>query len=235
MATPISAILEQVREPLLEDTASFWTDAELLVIINRGIKDLWRAINNQFQDFFLTVDDTNVTLAANGTSLTGVPADCSIVRSLEQKDLATYPNVVFKFAPWNSPEFQSARAMSAFDPYEGGTILWCVVGAGAPVAAPTIRVAPPSSRALAMRLSYVPTLATMTALDNNPIPGEADQALVNWTVAYAKAKDTEGGMPDPAWLSLYKAEKENVLVSLDPRQQDSERVVEDFFAPYIGG
>jgi hypothetical protein len=230
----LTQIIEAVRETLLEDTPSLWSNDELVVIINRGVKDLWRAIKNQYQDYFLTISEV-VALAANGTALTSVPTDCSVVRGLEQVDLATYPNLTFEFAPWNSDAFQSARAANAFDPYEGGKILWCVIGAGAPVAAPTIRVAPASSRALTIRLSYIPTVPTLVIGDTNPIPGEADQALIDWTIAHAKAKDTEGLTADPTWLALYKAEKENILVSLAPRQQDSETVVADFFAPYWGG
>lgn len=231
MATLISALISQARETLLEDTPSLWSDDELVVIANRGIKDLWRAINNQYQDYFLTINET-VALAANGTALTNVPADCSVVRGLEQKDLSTYPNLFFEFAPWNSVAFQSARAADAFDPTTGGKILWCVIGAGAPVAAPTIRVAPAPSTALTIRLSYIPTVPTVTAASDNPIPGESDQALVDWILAHALAKDTEGQMPNAAYLTLYKTEKENILVSLAPRQQDTEQVVEDFFAPW---
>jgi len=238
MATLISALVEQARKPLLETaevTGGFWTDAELVEIANRGIKDLWRAINNQYQDYFLTIDDTNVTLAANGTSLSGVPSDVSVVRGLEQKDLSTYPSLFFEFCKWNDARFQSARAADAFDPSLGGTVLWCVLGAGAPVAAPTIRVAPAVSTALTMRLSYIPTVPTVALIDDNPIPGESDQALVNWIVAHALAKDTEGQMPNVAWLAMYKTEKENILVSLAPRQQDTEQVVEDIFAPFTNG
>lgn len=231
MATLISALLTQARETLLEDTPAYWSDDELVVITNRGVKDLWRAINNQYQDYFLTISES-VALAANGTALTSVPTDCSVVRGLEQRDLSTYPNVTFDFCQWNDPRFQSARAQQAFDPNTGGTILWCVIGAGAPVAAPTIRVAPACSTALTIRLSYIPTVPTVTASSDNPIPGESDQALVDWIIAHALAKDTEGQMPNPAWLALYKTEKENILVSLAPRQQDTQQVVEDFFAPW---
>jgi hypothetical protein len=220
MATAISVIVSEARKTLLEPAevaGGFWTDAELVAIVNKGIKDLWRAINNQYQDYFLTINET-VALAANGTALTSVPDDCSVVRGLEQKDLSTYPNLVFDFCAWNDPKFQSARASQAFDPALGGTVLWCVIGAGAPVAAPTIRVVP-----------------TVVAGDNNPIPGESDDALIAWLIAHAISKDTEGQMPNVAWLAKYKTEKENILVSLAPRQQDSQQVVEDVFAAYSNG
>jgi hypothetical protein len=237
MATAISVIVSEARKTLLEPAevaGGFWTDAELVAIVNKGIKDLWRAINNQYQDYFLTINET-VALAANGTALTSVPDDCSVVRGLEQKDLSTYPNLVFDFCAWNDPKFQSARASQAFDPALGGTVLWCVIGAGAPVAAPTIRVAPAVSTALTIRLSYIPVVPTVVAGDNNPIPGESDDALIAWLIAHAISKDTEGQMPNVAWLAKYKTEKENILVSLAPRQQDSQQVVEDVFAAYSNG
>ena len=49
MATTLQTIVDISRRHVVEVTASFWTDAELVAICNRGIRDLWRAINDNYQ------------------------------------------------------------------------------------------------------------------------------------------------------------------------------------------
>lgn len=232
MATTVQTILDIARRHLVETSASFWTDAELIALMNRGMRDLWRAINDNYQDYFLTVDVTNVSLAADGTTLTGVPSDVSIVRGIEPRVLSTYPDLLFRPKNYNHPEFIGARAQPAFNPSEGGVIFYAIGGAGGPVAAPTIYVAPAITSAVPLRLIYIPVLTEKVAGDNNPIPGESDNALVCWTVAYARAKEREDRAPDPEWLTLYGTEKTNLLVSLTPRQHDEEEVTEAVFEPY---
>lgn len=227
----ISAIIAQVRENILEDSASYWTDDELVVHANRCIKDLWRAISNQYQDYFLSVNEA-VNMAASATELSSVPADVSIVRGLEPKLLSTYPNVRFVYRKWNDDDFQSARAMDAFNPNEGGTIRWCITGAGAPVGTPTIRVAPALTTAMLVRLSYIPTVPTVTTASENPIPGESDDALIDWITAHALSKDKEGLQPDAVWMKKYSTEKDNILVFLAPRQQAEQQVVEGVFEAF---
>jgi hypothetical protein len=231
MATTIAALIVQVRAHLNEPTASFWTDAELTSILHNGVRDLWRAINDNFQNYFLTIDATNVSMAAGATTLTGVPADVSIVRLIEPRSLTSYPFVKFLHRPYDHPDFQAARAAGTFDPSQLGTIYFDISDAGAPVAAPTIRVAPSISAALLLTLGYVPTLkySGVGAFTDNPVPGESDQALVNWGVAYARAKEREDRSPDPAWVQMYSAEKQNILTSLTPRQTQDETVAEGMF------
>jgi hypothetical protein len=92
MATLLSAIETQARRHMLEATARFWSSAELIDIINLGIKDLWGAIIDLNQEHFLTVDITNVSLAADGTSLTGVPTDTFRVHLIEPLDTTATPS-----------------------------------------------------------------------------------------------------------------------------------------------
>jgi len=234
MATAITALVAQVRSHLNETTAAFWTDDELTLILKNGIKDLWRAINDNFQNYFLTIDATNVSLAAGAYSLTGVPADVSIVRLIEPRSLTSYPFVRFLHRPYDHPEFQAARAAGTFDPSQLGTIYFDVSDAGAPVAAPTIRVAPAISAAMLLTLGYVPTLiySGVGAFTDNPIPGESDQALINWGVAYARAKERADRSPAPAWVQMYSAAKQNILTSLTPRQTQDETIAEGMFEDY---
>lgn len=228
MPTAVTSIVAWVRQRMIESTASFWTDQELTDIAALGIKDLWRAINDDYQDHFLTIDATNVSLAANAVTLTGVPADIHRVDGIEPRNLSTNANVIFEYRKYMHPDFVRARASDAVDP-SNVVLYWDITGAGGPAATPTIHVAPKVSSALLLRLAYVPTLGTIT---NNPIPGESDAAVIAWTVAYARSKERDDRSPDPEWLAVYEKEKALLLVSLAPRQTADLEFAEAVFEPY---
>lgn len=236
MATLLSSIESQARKHLKEDTASFWTSAELIDIINNGIKDLWGAVIDLNQEHFLTVDESNVSLAASSNSLTGVPTDVFRVHLIEPRDTTSagqYRACTFKPRDYNHPDFINARAQGAQDPSNGLEILYTLTNAGAPVGAPTVRTAPQLSAALTLRFVYVPVLAAVAANGSNPIPGESDQALIAWCVAYARAKEREDRSPDPNWLAVYATEKQNILVRCAPRQSQEPEVVDGFFEGFM--
>lgn len=234
MSTLLSTLVTQVRKNLNDEDATqyFWSDAELILLMNRGIRDLWRAINDNYQDYFLTIDATNVTLNANTSTLSGVPTDVSVIRGIEPRVRTTYPQLVFFARDYMHTDFANARARSAFDPIQGGTIYWHPMGAGAPVGAPVVQVAPQVSAAVPLRLVYVPTITEKVAGDANPIPGESDEALIAWTTAYAFGRQVEEQAPDPGWLSIYTTEKQSILVAITPRQTEDEEVVEALFEGY---
>ncbi len=229
MATLLSALITKVRVHLNEPSARFWSDTELLGHMNAGIRDLKRAISDLFQDYFLTVDTTHVTMPASTGTLSGVPADVGVVRSIEPASLSTYPYVRFEYRRDDHKDMVSARAQGTIDTNSVRLIYYSISGAGAPVAAPTIRVAPMISATMAVRLAYDPSLAELTAASTNPIPGELDHGVICWTVAHAQAKQRPDRMPDPGWLAMYANEKKNAMVSLAPRQTQTEIVAEALF------
>jgi hypothetical protein len=229
MATLLSTILANVRIQLHEPTARFWTDAEIVSHLNGGIADLWRAINGQYQDYYFTTTAAAASIASSATTVSGVPSDVAIVRGVEPANPAAYPDLQFQFKPYNDPKVATARAMTAQDPSQIGLIYLSLAGLAAPIAAPTIYVAPTLTAALALRISYIPTLGAKTVADPNPIPGEADKALEFWGIAYARAKLTEDQSPDPNWLALYATEKANILTALAPRQEQDDQYVEGLF------
>lgn len=235
MATTLSTLETAVRFRLNEPTANYWSSAELVAIMNLGIHDLWRSVNDLHTNHFCTIDATNVSLSASASTLTGVPSDCVRVHMLEVRDLSSsgsHRYLTFEPKAYNHADFQAARAADAIAPTCGGVIYYTLIGAGGPVSAPTVRVAPQVSSAVSLALTYVPTLGTLTTSDNNPIPGEADNAVICWTVAYARAKERDDRAPDPGWLQMYATEKQNILVSLTPRQDQEPQVAESCFAPW---
>src|SRR5262245_5830991 len=184
MATTLSTIVADARIQLIETSAFFWTDAELLAHAVRGVKDLWKAILDLHQEHFLTIDQTNVSLPANSSALSGVPTDVFRVYALEPRDLTDNnprQNIIFEAKDWHHPDFVAARGVSAQDA-SNLTIYFCVIGAGSPVAAPTIRTAPLITADLPVTLAYIPAIPVLTSGSDNPIPGESDNALVAWTI-----------------------------------------------------
>jgi len=234
MATTITQIAALARLRLAETTARFWTSPELVGIAAAGVRDLWRDIVDLKQEYYLTVNDSDVFLAIDAGTLSGVPADVHKVYLIEPRDTTSQsssPGVVFKPLDFNHPHFQSARSRSAVEP-SNAVFYYAITGQGAPVSAPIIRVAPKVTSALNLTFSYVPTLGPLEAGTTVPIPGEADNALVAWTVAFALAKEREDKSPDPNWLSIYATEKQHLMQSLGLRQLQEPEFVEAVFADY---
>lgn len=238
MATLISSIIADARVDLKEAVASYWTDAELLSHFKKGVNDLWGSIIDLNQEHYLTVDVTNVSLAANTATLTGVPADCFRVELIEPRDTSntgTTPDVLFWPRDYKSAAARNARQLTAQDPIGGLDIYYSLSQAGSPVGAPTIHVAPMVSSAVLLRFVYTPGPASsaLTTASNNPIPGESDNALKNWVVAHARIKEREDRSPDPNFLALYATDKQNLLVRLTPRQTQEPEIVEDLFGGFM--
>ena len=216
---------------------TFWNDEELLSIATRGTTDLWAALVDLHEEHYLTVDATNVTLAADSSTLSGVPSDCFRVYLIEPRDTTssgTARDVIFVPKDYNHIEFINARALDAVDPTTSGVIFYAVTGQGAPNGAPTIRVAPQISSALDLAFSYIPTLGvgSYELQTASPIPGEADNALIAWIVAYAIGKERQDKLPDPGWLSIYATEKQSLCMRNAPRQEQEPVVVDGMFDNY---
>lgn len=234
MATTLGSLITDARSLMIAPIAGangdlFWTDAELLGHLNRGIKELWRSINDNFQNYFLTVDRTNVHAEVNTDLLSGVPADCGIVRFLGPRDPQASPYLRFEYKDPTHRDYIAARTEPAFDVNQARLVYYYISQAGAPVAAPEIHIAPTLGSILNLELIYVPTLVTKTASDTNPIPGESDLALIAWTVAWARAKEREDRSPDPAMIQMYATEKQNILTALTPRTTQDDEVAEALF------
>lgn len=234
MATTLATLETVVRRHLIESSASFWSSAELIDLEIAGVKDLWRDVVDLKSEHFFTRDNTNVSLAANTATITGLPSDIHKIILIEPRDTTDdgdNDGLIFKPLDYQHPLFQSARSESAVDP-TNNVIYYAITQAGGPVGALTIYVAPQVSSAVNLSFVYVPTLATMTSASNNPIPGESDNAVVAWTVAYARAKEREDRSPDPNWLAVYATEKQHLLQSLGLRQLQEPEFADAMFMSY---
>lgn len=231
MATLVSTLITNARTKYLrEATADFWTDAELLSHALSGINDLWRTIIDLHQEHFLTVDETNVSLAANTATLTGIPTNAFRIVSIDVRDPDASTTSGCEFVPrdWNHPDMVNARRSPACDP-GSAVIPYCITGQGPPVGTLTVRVGQKVTSAVTLTVAYIPTHGVDGADDNNPIPGESDHALECWIAAHARAKEREDGSPDPDLLAIYSNEKQNIKPVLTPRTEQELATVEGMF------
>lgn len=234
MASLISDLIVPVRAQLNEPVAKFWVDTELVTLMSTGIRDLWRSIADLKQEHFLTVNTTDVSFAANSTTLSGVPTDVHKIYLVEPRDLTVNganSGLSFEVRDFNSDIFRAARSRDAIDP-QNDVIYYAPQKQGGPVNAPTIYAAPKVTSAVLLTFCYVPTLGTFTVDSTVPIPGESDNALIAWTIAFARAKEREDRSPDPGWLAIYASEKQNILQSLGLRDYQDNTFVEGLFEDY---
>lgn len=228
--TAIASIITQVRAQIVEPVAKFWSDDELAAIMNLGAKDLWGAILDLHQDHYFKF--ATAILRANATEISGVPEDCFRIQSIEPTDTSQLTGRQIRFFPrkYKHPDFVAARSQTAIDPTNGGLVIFYqIVGEGAPLGPPKILTGPKITADLSVRLQFNQTLPTLNTDSINPVPGESDNALKAWTIAFARAKETPDRLPDPGWLGVYKAEKTNITTRLTPREEQEPEVVDDLF------
>lgn len=232
-ATKVEALIGQVRKRLVDTRAKkFWSDDELLEYMTDGAKDLWGAYLDIYADHYLRIDTEHVTLEANATSLKGVPDNCFRVHMIEPRDTTSsgdLPAIIFVPKKYNAPDFVLARSLTALDPTTAGAIFYDVSGVGAPSGAPEVLTAPKVNSQITLRFVYNPTLEPLTMNAFNPIPGESDNALKAYTVAYARAKERPDRTPDPGWIAVYATEKQSLLSHSTPRQDQEPDTVEGLF------
>ena len=219
-------------------TDSYWSDDELFNIAKRGATDMWGAIIDLHEEHYLTtVNDGSVVLKSGDLQLTGVPSDLFRVYLIEPVDPTTN-QCAFVPRARNHIEFINARGQTitvSFSPVSGVNIFYDVTGVGAPLSTPIILTAPKLSSDVQLSLTYVPILGVHTwKLETavNPIPGESDNALISWIVAYARAKERDDRMPDPAWLAIYATEKNALLTRMKPRQEQEAQYADGTFDSY---
>ena len=177
-----------------------------------------------------------MSLAVDTATLTGTPADVHKIYLIEPRlNTSSGANKGLQFTPldYNDHKFRAARTSGNVDP-SNVELYYAITGQGAPVGAPTVHIAPKVNSAIAagnVRFCYVPVLATtdLEAGDNVPIPGEADNALIAWTVAFARAKERDDRSPDPSWLTIYSTEKAHLMHSLGLRQYQEVQIVDAIF------
>lgn len=231
MPSTFAEVQALVREQLVEPEPIFWSSEELHGILTRGAKDLWRSVVDLKQEHYLRVNTTDVFIPSGGTQLMGVPSDVHKIYLIEPRNVdrqAGGSSTIFTPLDYNHDDFRGARAYPRMSP-PYSEIFYAIHGQGSPVSPPTIEIAPSITTTFELKFCYVPTLDPMQLESTVPIPGEADNALVAWGMAYARAKEREDRTPDPGWLAIYNTEKKNLLQSLGLRQYQEVQTVDGVF------
>lgn len=235
MATQVKDIVVQVRELLVEKDPRFWSDEELIRHVYNGCKDMWRDIVDLKQEHFLFHNTTEVTYQPDADRLTGVPSNVHKVYMIEALDQSsTSTNVGLQFRPldYNHDLFRLSRTLDPIAP-QNNTVYYSITSAGGPVSAPVILCAPKVSSVVNIAFTYVPTIEPFSDGEAIiPIPGEADSALVAWTVAWARAKERDDRMPDPGWFQTYSTLRQHILQSLGTREYQEPYFVDAMFESY---
>ena len=245
-ATPYLSLIQQARFRMnaakgnpndsTYDPDMFWSDDELFSYAKQATTDLWGAMIDLHQEHFLTINESDVSLPTNSTALAGVPRDVFRIYMIEPLDPTTNA-CAFVPRPYNHVEFVNARQQAvttSFSPTSGVNIFYCLAGVGAPSATPMVLCAPEVTTAVPVRFSYIPVLGiqSYTLQTTNPIPGESDNAIVSWIMAYARIKDRDDKSPDPAHLAVYGTEKQGILTRCIPRQEQDALYADGMFDDY---
>lgn len=229
----VSALIYTVRSQLKEPTPRFWNDQELLDHLNNGARDLWRMIVDLYEHHFLTITDAPY-INSGETVIYGLPENIHRIVLIEPRVVGTgtsNPGLIFKPLSYTDPRFLNARGCAAVEPRET-VVYYTPYGEGGPVNDPVIKIAPAFTSAVNLTVAYNHNLSPFDEDDRNPIPGEADNALVAWAIAFARAKEREDNRPDPGWLAVYNTEKTNLKQQLAPRQSQEPQFVYGMFEGY---
>lgn len=243
----VREVLAQLRveldEPLDEGT-NFWTDAELLEYLNRGLEYVAQAARSTGERRFyrkITSSDAPLVIhdilydpsslkLSSGTSELRLPPDFQELVSFEpvMSSVDTFDNgIVFHRADINSDDFRAARR--ATGPDDGGEYLYDVVfrvGGAYIVLAPTPRL----SSAADVELEYViavPDYALDDTFEGGPFNAQQLRAARDYAKkrAYAKGEDAERKREaKEEWLEA----KMLVIESSGPRISHEPEVVHGF-------
>lgn len=193
----LSVLRTQVRHALDEATASFWSNAQLLVYINQAKDRAWNEVRLMRSDYFLksvssgdgTVSQlgenytaSGLAVTVSGTELT-LPLDFSEFRLLKVTTTG-YEDRRFHLVTLNDPRFRDAlEETTAREP----TGFYAAL-----VNERTLRYAPLSSVALATTLSYIFQPIDLSADgDELQMPYPLELAVVWYAVASAMLQDRD--------------------------------------------
>jgi len=235
MAAPrktVAELLLDVRTNLDENTASFWTDTQLIAYINQAQEMVWSRVKSLKSDYFdvqrsstdgsVTIltesyDCAGFAIAASTTSYT-LPPDFDEMKLIECLT-SGYEGTAFTFADMTAPAFRTLLAV--VDAQDPTTFLCDIIGER------TWIVAPKVSRALDIRLTYTPILGTLTAeTDTLQVPHPLWLAVVDYATARAMRKDR-----DASFLMWEQAAEKHLATffASHARQIQDAEVVEGLF------
>ena len=186
-----------VRDQLDEMSASFWTDAQIDRYINRGKDRVWnrlKAVNEYYctvtrtsLDGALTIQGESYTASAfqivSGTSDYTLPPDFDQMSMIEVITSGR-EDITFTRMDINDPEFRALRQLTeSQDPFD--EVFFDIIGEPA-----KMRIAPTVNTTLDLRITYVQSLADLSAAtDRLMLPNPLYQAVTDYAVSFALRQD----------------------------------------------
>lgn len=193
----LSTLRTMVRDQLDEVSPSFWSEAQLNRYINRAkdrVRTRLRALNDYYCSVTRTSQDGTLTIqgesypAANfkivaGTSDYALPPDFDGMSTIECIT-SGHEDLDFTRKDINDPEFRGARSLpDNQSPWD--EVLFCIIGEPA-----VMRIAPKLDTTLDLRITYIQTLADLSADgDALTLPNPSHLAVVDYATMYALRQD----------------------------------------------
>ena len=191
----LSTLRTAVRANLDEATAAFWTNAQLLIYLNRSKNRVWREVRKLKEDFFLiqrTSTDGALTILGEsytassfaivaGTRTYTLPPDFVEMKLIEVTT-SGYEFVRFQHLDLAKPEHRALRRLT--DQYAPSVFIFDLIGSV------TMTIAPLSNTALDLRLSYIRRIADLADdTDVLDVPYELADAVEAYATAAALKQD----------------------------------------------
>lgn len=195
MAT-LTQLITQVRANIDEDTARFWTDAQITQWLNDGLRDLGRRTE--------TIQSYNTSLSAvAGTAKYNLPADVIRIHRVEfvpTGQTTVYPLQAATYEEMDSIWGINQQSQSSYPMYY---VLWGYPGGAATL---QIQLFPIPSQAGQIRLYYYRQPAALVSGSDVPeLPGGWEDLLVHYAEYRAKRK-----AKDPTWQEAKQLYEEAV-------------------------
>lgn len=193
----LSTLRTMVRNQLDELSPSFWSESQLTEYINRGFVRAWnrlKGLNEQYCAVTRTSQDGPITVQGEtyntssfqivaGTSDYALPPDFASMSAVECIT-SGYEDLTITYRDLNHPDFRAARS------YVGNTspvdeLLYTIIGEPG-----SMRIAPKTDVSLDLRITYVATLADLSAdTDRLTLPKPAHLAVIDYATSYALRQD----------------------------------------------
>jgi hypothetical protein len=186
-----------VRDFVDESTANFWSNVQLNRFIAQAQQRVWAEVRRLKDDFFLrTLTSTDGTVTCQGESYTAssfaivagtrdytLPHDFATMKLIEVVT-SSYESVRFVYRDLAHPDMRQALEMTTNQ--SPALFYYDIIGER------TLRIAPKSSTALDLRITYEQTFADLSAdADELTMPHPLYLAVVHYATASALTMDRD--------------------------------------------
>lgn len=216
----LAAIRTVAKQKADEDASGYIGNTEVDKYVNQGSRHIYTKIAQRFENYFIvpgTALNGGLYNTVIGTDAYALPADCMKLVRLEQRRTASVTNNDWRRL--STVNLANDRLDSYYPVREG-----YVPGFGYFVAGNNIYLRPVPQQSFEMRLWYVPRPVTLTLDADIPsLPEEYHELIAEYAAIQMLAKSGEGIWRERS--DLFKLELENMLETIEVRDQNAEQMV----------